>query len=221
MNISGLITQFRTYTADHEEPYLWTDAIIKTHLDEGELESCIRGRLIFDKTTTDICSIDISSGTGTYTVSDTILEITSAILTPTAGGDDITLEKISRAELDLAYPDWRTTDDPSYAIVFDDTSIEIIPAPAEDYTLAIEVYRSPVKTFSAGSSKPEIAIVHHKYIVRWAMHRAYLMNDSDANSAQLSLRYEKEFDDYYGIQQRSDTKKREGLDKLYHDDLFV
>lgn len=220
MNLTELIEDFRAYTGDLTLPYLWPDTRVIFLLNEGERESCIRGRLLFDKTTEAICSIDVVSGTDTYTVDKRLLEIDRATLVPTGGGDDITLEPIARKELDTAYPDWRTSTKTSFAIVHDDTSIEIIPPPEEDYTLVFEVYRLPLVDIVAGES-PEIAVVHHKYIVKWAMHRAYLKNDSDAYSAELSMRYEKEFEDYFWKPLRSSTRKRQQRDKSGHEELFV
>lgn len=217
MDTSELIAQFRRYTADLTAPYLWTDEEVVDWLSEGEEEACIRGRLLFDKSTASVCSVAVSSGTSTYSLHNSVLEITHATLTPVAGSD-IDLEIISRAELDLAYPGWRTSTDAPYALVHDDTSIEILPTVPEDYTLTLEVYRLPLLPLDV---EPEIARVHHKFLVRWAMHRAYLKNDSDAHAAELSMRYEREFDAYFGLQARAATRIRQQKDKLYHSDLFV
>jgi len=221
MDLSELIDDFRNYTGDLTAPYLWPDDRITFLLGEGEREACIRGRLLFDKSTAAICSVDITSGNASYAVDPRLLEITRATLSPVGGGDDITLERISRNELDLAYPDWRTSTELPFALVHDDTTVEIIPEPTIDYTLNFETYRLPLADIGDGSDDPEISTVHHKYIVKWAMHRAYLKNDSDAFASDLSLRYEKEFEDYYWLPLRSDTRKREQRDKFKHEDLFV
>lgn len=206
MNIDELTTIFRNYTDDkdnavsgEEDELIWEDDEVHALLGEAESEAALRGRLIFDKTTAAVCTIAVTAGTSVYPLHKSINEITYATLTD-ASGNITVLGSVDRVGMDALNPYWRTDTNTPSAFIQDDTSIELNAPIAETFTLNLEVYREPLKSFT---NSPEIALTHHKHLVKWAMHRAYLKPDADAYNKPLSDRYEKEFEDYFGVRPKS------------------
>lgn len=222
MELVDLITNFRLYTKDKKIPYFWTDDEITFFLNEGERESCIRGLLLFDKTTDEVCNMDVVAGTNALSISKFILEIKYAKLVSVSTGSEIELEILSREDLETLYPNWRTSTKEAYVLVHDDSSVEIIGTVSEDYTLQMEVFRLPLEDMgTSDNDEPEIANVHHRYIVLWAMHRAYHVTDSDAHAAELSDRYKLEFEGYLWKPLRAKTRIRRNANKNQYDSVFV
>jgi len=199
MNIGALTDDFRNYTDDNKEPYLWSDNRVHALLGEAQDEASFRGRLIFDKTTPAVCTIAVTAGTSVYSLHKSINEITYATITD-ANGNVTVLGSVDRVGMDVLNPYWRTDANTPSAFIQDDTSIELNAPIAESFTLNLEVYRGPLKSFT---NSPEIALVHHKHLVKWALHRAYLKNDADAHAKVLSDQYLGEFEAYFGIRPKS------------------
>lgn len=222
MELVEQITNFRLYTRDKTLPYFWTDTEVTFFLNEGERECCIRGLLLFDKTTDDVCSVDVAVSENVLDISKLIIEINYAKLVSVATGSEIELEIISRKDLEVLYPNWRTSTKEAYAVVHDDSSVEIIGTVSEAYTFQMEVFRLPLEDMgTSDNDEPEIANVHHRYIVLWAMHRSYLVNDSDAHAAELSDRYKFEFEEYLWKPLRAKTRIRRNENKNQYDSVFV
>lgn len=199
MNITELTNDFRDYTDDNTEPYLWSDTRVHELLGEAESEAAFRGRLIFDKTTATICQIAVTVGKSVYPLHKSINEITYATITD-ASGNITVLRSVDRVGMDVLNPYWRTDANTPSAFIQDDTGIELNAPIAEEFTLNLEVYRGPLRPFT---NRPEIADVHHRHLVKWALHRAYLKNDSDAHASALSDQYLQEFEDYFGVRPKS------------------
>ena len=208
MDLLELITSFRTYTKDKSEPYMWTDDDVTLWLNEAEKEAALRARLLFDKTSS-FCTLNVVTGTSVYALDSLINEIEYAYLTD-SGSVKYPLTLTDRIQLNDDNPYWRDSTFPPARFIQDDTQIEIAGVMGQDYTLNLEVYRMPLKNIEDNTSDtPEIAGYHHEHLIKWVLHRAYLVNDSDKYNAKLSKQYLKEFEDYFGLRPRANLRKRE------------
>ena len=221
MDLSDLIIQFRTFTKDKSEPYLWEDDALTLWFNEAEREAALRARLLFDKTTAAICQIAVTAGTSVYDLHKLVNEVTYASLTDS--DDNIWVVKATdRIELDEQTPYWRTSTEHPTRFIQDDKKIELNAVIGETFTLNMEVYRGPlVPIEDTAQDEPEIAAAHHEHLVKWVMHRAYLINDRDAHAAKLSKQYLNEFEDYFGFRPQAELRKREQINKHHHNKVWI
>jgi len=191
---------------------------------DAESEACRRMKLIFDKTTADVCEIAVDDSTATYLIHSAITRIMKAYLVDTAG-ELIYLGILSRDELDRISPNWREdTGDPRY-LVIDETSVEIVPAPTVDYTLKLEVYRTPLEEMFYPLDpvpdpapdplivSPEIAPAHHRYLLHWALHRAYSRRDVAKADPGEAEKHERKFGRYFGFRSTADRGRKARTDR--------
>jgi len=144
MRLRDLLNQFRVDTKDAVAPYLFSTLDAIGWLGEAEEEACIRSRLLFDDSTTDICEIFVLNGVREYAIDPRITEIVTAYLTDADGvNHDVAI--VLRKWLDIQNPDWRTeTDRLPAALMHLSKRIAFDVEPNADCTLNIEVYRKPL-----------------------------------------------------------------------------
>lgn len=198
MNLDQLETSFRADADDKVKPYLWSRDEVVGWLNEAQEQACIRAKLIFEKSDSQICEISVSPSSGSiYEISDAITEIVYATLTDSSGAV-YQLGINDSFELDRIKPLWRTTTDRPENIIHRDNSIELDSIPDGDYTLNLEVYRLPSLDMANDDDKPEINRTHHIHLVQWALHRAYQKPDAETLNPQKSAEAEARFTDYFG-----------------------
>lgn len=220
MELTDLINKFRTLTRDKSLPYLWDDDDITLWLNESEDEASLRARLLYDKTSS-FCTIDVTAGTTVYALDPLINEIEYAYLETDAGVIYV-LHPVDRIHLNTEVPYWREDTFPPKYLIQDEQTVEIAGTVPSDYTLHMEVYRKPLKNIEdTADDTPEIADHHHKYLVYWAMHRAYLVNDADKYDAKLSKQYEDEFEKYFGIRPMAGRRIKEQANRHHGNKVWI
>lgn len=213
MNLSQLITSFRTDADDAARPYLWSDDEVIGWLNEAEEEAAIRSKLIFESVRPEICQIDVSIAAGNvYKLHDAVSEIIYASLTDVSG--NVTQLGIKdRFELSRLKPDWRTTTEKPQYLVHHDKNIELGCIVDASYTIKLEVHRLPLKCLAKESDTPEINRVHHKMLVQWALHRAYEKPDAETLNPAKSQTAEAKFTEYFGERPNADMRKAENANR--------
>lgn len=227
MTLTDLIKLFRIYTHDKAKSIdgstddcLWSDEEIGFFLDQAQEEAAERGRLLFDKTTSDICTIDIVEDTSVYDLDCRVLEITNATAIKDGDTEVLKLNPVDRVDMDRLYPDWRTNPfSDGYGYIQDDTHIEFAGVPAYDYAVSLEVYRLPLYPLTT-TKTPEISAANHKHLLYWAMHLAYSVNENDKHAARLAAENEMKFTNRFGQAIKSDTRKRYQPNKAQHNKLW-
>ena len=215
MNLEALRTQFREEADDKIAPYLFSDDQILAWLNEAEDEAAARARLLAEYSDPAICSITVTANQPTYATHEAVLDITRAAFTPT-GGDSTVLFITDRTELDRIKPDWRTsTDEPEY-LVQDDTKVQIVPTPTVAGSLDIECNRLPITPMASDADTPEIARAHHRYLVHWALHRAFSLPDTETVDPKKAASGEAAFTAYFGIRPDADTRKATQANRPHH-----
>ena len=159
MTLGDLIRRFRVLANDKEKPYFWSDEDIADWLNDAQAQACVRGRLLPEDANPAICEVAVTAGQHTYKLHPTVYELVRTGFRPAAlGGRPCKFTLVSREWLDANYPDWRDADDWSRTeggtryLVQNDTTVRIVPTPAEDGTLTIEAYRLPLKKLSISSA---------------------------------------------------------------------
>jgi hypothetical protein len=206
-----IIDQLRIMLDDVEVPYLWPDAELLRYANEAEREACRRALLIKDRTTSadsgtkGICSLSLGSGTADYTLSPLVIQILRVKLPSDAAassagtaGYGSPLQQYTRDEMDDIAYDWENlTGTPEAFISEAGNELQIIPIPTFATTAKLIVYRLPLVDFTDATS-PEIHSQYHFAMVDWALHLAYIKNDSDTLNGELSKYHAGKFELSFG-----------------------
>ena len=188
MKLSDLISTYRRDTHDVAEPFFLSDEDVTALLNEAQVEACIRARLIFERHDADICEVDIESGVSIYDQKPSWVEIIKA---STGDGENISIFDVrltNRMEMSGSAP----------AMVVYDKTFEMIPPPTEDDTITVEVYRLPSKQLENDDDEPEIAAIHHQYLLDWVKFKAYSIPDADLFDAKKANIHEARFEQHFG-----------------------
>ena len=209
MILSELIRKFRVAAFDMEQPYLFSDEDITDWLNDAVKEAAIRGRLIHDSTTTGVCTISTQPNVSVYALHESLYEIDSIHwLSADDPYNTNSLSLISQEEMGDIWSDWRTRDHstPKYAIQYD-TGIRLVPAPREAGVIALEGYRTPIAPMVLETDRPEINIIHHEYLIQWALHKGFSVPDAETFDLNRAALAEQEFTEYFGERPDSDLRR--------------
>lgn len=209
MILSELIRRFRVAAFDNEQPYLFADQDITDWLNDAVKEAAIRGRLIHESSNPLVCNIAVLPTVASHLLHEAIYEIDSlhwvSAISPERAEPIYLTSQEDMADI---WHDWRTRDydTPEYAIQ-GDTSIRLVPAPREAGVLHIEGYRIPLAPMVLDTDRPEINIIHHEYLIQWALHKGFGIPDSEVFDMNRSALAEQEFTDYFGKRPDSDLRR--------------
>jgi hypothetical protein len=222
MTLESLIRRFRVMTQDKAEPYLFADEDVTEWINEAIEQAAVRGRLIMDDTTTEVCRIDLTVGTQTYPLHEAVFEIVNARL---RNATDDEYEKnrlsiVSREWLDEKMPYWRTYTEKAKYVIQDDKRLRLVGTFAEDSWIELEVYRLPLCPLVGDYDEPEIHKKHHEKLLDWAYHQAYMVPDTEVFDPEKSRRAEQDFTAYFGIEPDSDLRRITRHD-IYHQNTSV
>lgn len=206
MNLGGLVERFRTDVDDKAIPYLWSDESVIAWLNDAVDEACQRKRLIFDKTSQQVCHIDVTPGVTVYPLHEAINELVFVSMTP-PGDQPIKLGIVDSLYLDENSSDWRIRVNRPSNVIHHDTSLELDAIPDQAYSINLEVYRSPCSKMKVDADKPEIHRLHHLRLLDWVKYCAYSIPDADAmNTDKASISYGM-FEEYFGPRPDADQRK--------------
>lgn len=189
------------------------------YANEAVAEACIRGRLLVDSSTAEICTIPLVAGTSVYPVDSRVLSILRG--KPTGG---MPLNRMSFLLMDEHMPGWdEKTGTPTMFITgMDKQAVRLYSIPAADGTLNLTVIRLPLQEMQGNSDSPEIPARLHQSLVLWMKHRVYNNQDSelfDRNRADIHLElFERKFgtrpadqDDLFEAMQYTQMRPDNGL----------
>lgn len=206
MTQEELIALVRSDTVDLVQPYLSSDELIVQWLAEAEQEAVLRANLIHDVSTPEVCTIAITAGVPIYSMHPAIIEITRAAFTPAGSTTEQALYLTDTVEQDRNYQSWRTTTDIPRQMIQQDTTVRLGCLPSTDGTLALECYRLPVSV-PDDSWQPEIAAIHHRHLVQWALHRCYSRPDVDVYDPKRSEIALARFTSVFGLRPQATMRR--------------
>ena len=208
MTLAELELAFRVKVGDFVIPYHCSSVEFTSYVNQAESEACRRARLIFDKTTPEVCELVIAAGDTVKDLHHLIVEVTAAYLLD-ANGDHIPLVNVDKVELERIKPGWREDEQQPERYMIEDKTIEFDAAADADYTLRLEVYRLPLSALVAPSDEPEIAAVHHDKLLEWVCHEFYSARDEKTHSPELAALHERGFEDYFGLRPNVDLQAQD------------
>ena len=167
---------------------------ILSYLNDAEREACIRGRLLTDSTTDEVCAVELSAGVATYAHDPRILSVLRGKLT----GAGKPLSKISFTRLDELVEGWEDQSGEPVAFVtgMDKGLLRLFKAPVAAGMLNLTVIRLPLADVTTKTS-PEINPYLHVALIPWIKYRIYGNQDSELfngnRSAEMLARFEAKF----------------------------
>ena len=149
---------------------------ILSYANDAEREACIRGRLLTDSTTAEICSIPILPDVAMYDRDPRVLLVVRGKL----AGAAKPLSKISFTRLDELVDSWEDLSGEPVAFVtgMDKNKLRLFRKPVSAGTLNLSVVRLPLQDMTTKSS-PEINSYLHVALVPWIKYRIYGNQDAE------------------------------------------
>lgn len=220
MNLEQLTAQFRVDADDLTEPHFWDAEWIATWLTEAQAEAAIRKRLLYEAANPAVCQIAVAANAATHDLHKSLFELVHLRFLATGAPTSSVVTIKSREELDRIRPGWRDeTGTPRHAIQ-DDTRITLVPRPELAGTLHIEGYRVPLKALENDTDKPELNEAHHRYLVHWALHRAFSKPDSETIDPTRAATAEAAFTRYFGPSPDADLRRSTRHDEVQTNKAF-
>lgn len=190
MNTTELKDIFRQEVFDLQLPYLWSDSLIYTYIDDAQKQFCRKTYGIEDARSFKITIK--SDGTEWYTIDPLILKIRSA--TNATTGADISLiaaEKMATAGLRF---DGKVG--PLRALVtgLEKSAVRAHPVPNTAVTVNLSTFRLP-NDIAAGDDF-EIDPQHVLPLLDWVKCKAYRVQDAETNNPKKAMEHEQVFEAY-------------------------
>ena len=175
---------------------LWSQAEILEYAQDAENEAAERAGLLLDNSGA-FTDISVNTSTALYTMSNTIVDVRSAIMA--LGTKELlrTTEKV----LDLSYASWRSkTGTPRSYFVSATNEIRVYPQPIVVDTINMTVTRFPNTPMTINGS-PEIQARDHPGLLEWILYRSYMKNDSETLNVDKALDHKANFVKIFGEKQ--------------------
>lgn len=214
MKLADLRGLFRNRTDDTSVPPAYSDGDVNAWMNEAVEEAAIRADLLLEVSNAQICSIDITAGTGAYPLHAKITRVTYAQFL--ADGESPTsttpITLMDRVELDRIRPTWRNESGRPEFLLTENGTARLVPQPAKDGTLTLEAYRLPLTPMAGDNDVPEIREQHHRYLVSWATFRAYSKPDPELQDPERAKEALEDFEDHFGL--RPDADMRQATERV-------
>lgn len=182
MTLGDLITECRERLDDQAQPYLWTDEQLTRWLNEAVTEAADRAYLIYDETTPAVCQIAVAIGTQSYAMHPSIIRVESAAL----ASDTCDLYRDEDVlDADTRRSSWRYISGKatSFGILGQTLYLNFVPSATD--TLTLRVRRLPLDTemMVDTTDEPIISTDFHSDLAHWALYKAFIRKDADAQSS--------------------------------------
>lgn len=215
MNLEQLRAQFRLEAEDKVAPYLWADESIDMWLNDAVEEAAVRSLLIHDVSTPEVCQIAVTAGLAVYPMHRSIINITRCAFTATGDAEEYVMYGTTEYELDNATVGWRKLEEIPTAFIHKDTSLRLSRVPPAG-VLDLEVNRLPLAPMLSDMDEPEIAAVHHRHLVNWALHKAFSIPDAETVDPNRAEKAERVFTGVFGLRPDADTRRRQEYSRHHH-----
>lgn len=183
MTTTELLALFRSEVFDLELPYLWSDTLIYSYIDDAQKQFCRDTNGIADSRSFKINIL--ADGTQWYTIDPKILKIRDAIVQATGlPMDIISVEKMEENNMRF---DGGVGFTKALVSGLDEGMLRAWPVPNEAMTIELRTFRLPL-TVEAGDDF-EIPEQYHPRLLHWVKHRAYSIQDTETFDKGAADRY--------------------------------
>ena len=190
MTTTELLSLFRSEVFDLETPYLWSDALIYSYIDEAQKQFCRDTYGIADARSFKLTIK--TDGTVWYTLDPRILKIRDAV--DQATGLPIPIVPVEKMlEHSLKFDG---THGQLRALVsgMEENVLRTVPVPNVAAVIELRTFRLPDDV--AAGDDLEVASQHHTRLLYWVKHRAYDVQDTETYDKAASDKYKARHDTY-------------------------
>ena len=189
MDTTDLRNTLRDEVDDAVVPYLVSDALVYTYIDDAQKMFCRQTEGIEDGRRFQLAVV---ANTEWYAIDKSILKLRKA--TDTATGRPVDLINPEKAEgLGVRF-DGRTGVVRALVIGIEKNFARAWPKPSAAMTVALDVFRLPL-TVNLGDEL-EIDEQHHLSLLLWVKHKFYGNEDSEVSNPNKAAEYEQRFRAY-------------------------
>jgi hypothetical protein len=207
VNLAGLRTQFRSDADDNSTPPLFATADVDGWFNQAVEEAAIRADLLLEVDDAAICAIAVAANVAGYPLHPKVLRVTYATFQATGDAQVCKLTLIDRIELDRIRPNWRECTGGPEFLLTENGKARLVPKPDRAGTLSIECFRLPLVSLAADVDVPEIREQHHRYLVDWALFRAYSKPDTETTDLARANAAQERFEAHFGTRPDADMKQ--------------
>lgn len=210
MTAGELLSLFRSEMSDLEKPYLWADSEVYSYADDAQRMFCRFTDGIGDASTPAVVELAVTDalGAGFLDLHPSILKVRDVTRTDT--GADVPV--VNRE--DMLARGWRFDGriGPVRALIVgeQDRKARVWPAPSEDVTLQLLVFRMPLQTITEDSEdvQMELSTEHHRHLLLWMKHLAYSKQDAETFDKTKAAEFETRFLTYCDASQAQQRRAR-------------
>lgn len=187
MNTTELLAQFRAEVFDTAAPYLWSDALIYTYIDDAQKQFC---RLTYGIEDARSFKISIKAdGTEWYAIDPLILKLRDA--NDQSTGNEVPLVAVEKMREKGMKFDGRLG--PLRALItgMEKGYVRAHPKPNVASVVELRVFR--LSNDVVAGDDLEIDPQHHLPLLDWVKKRAYNIPDTDAYDPQKAMKHETAF----------------------------
>jgi hypothetical protein len=190
MNTTELLAVFRQEVFDLELPYLWSDSLVYTYIDDAQKQFC---RLTYGIEDSRTFKLNIKSdGTEWYAIDPMILKLRNAVDSST--GRDVPLIAVEKmGDRGLRFDG---SVGPLQALItgLDKGFVRALPKPNVASTVELRTFRLPNDVVAGDDF--EIDPQHVLPLLDWVKKKAYSVQDAETSDPRKAERHEKAFEAY-------------------------
>jgi hypothetical protein len=197
---------FRSDMADLGDPPLWTDADIYGYIDDAQKMFCRLTDGISDATTADVTLVEFAVDDDWVDLHPSILKIRTAYLV--SDGSPVRVinqEDMEREEIRF---DSRVGPVRRLIVGMEENKARLYPTASIADDLQLTVFRLPIEDIDAADQEFEIGAQHHRHLLLWCKHLAYLKQDAETLDRSKAIEFEQKFIAYCELAKREQQKKR-------------
>lgn len=189
MNTTELRDMFRAEVDDTVVPYLASDSLVYSYIDDAQKMFCRLTEGVEDGRS---YKLNIAIGKEWYDTDPAILKLRKATNTATGRA----LELINQEKADALGVWFNGRSGPVRALVLgiEKHAVRAWPVPTAAVTIALDTFRLP-ETVAAGDDL-EIDEQHHARLLIWVKHRFYGIKDAEVRDDNKAAEYEQRFRAY-------------------------
>ena len=207
MNSSELLSLFRSEMVDEVEPFLWSDENIFGYEDDAQKMFCRNTDGIADATTVAVTKIDVVPDNSWLNLHASILKIRKVTRSDTG----LTVELLNQEDMDLRNMHFDSTKGPVKALItgMEGHKIRVWPISSETISLLLTVFRLPLnKITDDGDQTFEVDEEHHRHLLMWCKHLAYMKQDAETFDKSKAKDFEERFLMYCNKVREEERRKR-------------
>jgi hypothetical protein len=206
MTSSDVLVLFRSEMADKVEPYLWDDEDVFGYMDDAHTMFCRKTDGILDSSTDAVTLVPVVPGTDSITLHSSIKRI-RAVSRLDNGRD---LDIINRTDMPLRrwYFDGVPGTVKALVIGTEAHKARVFPLSSETVNLRLEVQRLPLVPITTdGDQAFEIDAEHHRHLLLWMKHLAYLKQDTETYDRTKAEEFETKALTYFAQVKEEERRK--------------